>query len=374
MLSGETRVEALDDGCVCCSLADSLRPGIERLIETTPAEAFVLETTGLADPMNVMYELLALNDLVDRGLLITIVDGWDLAHGDIDRMLDPEDAAGSVRLRQILNADVVVMSKADAADPEGLEAVAGRLHELNPDALIISAAHGSIPFALLDACYLHWLDVRSREAKRMHRAGSQAPAKLPSRESPRLPEAALGAKAGGGRSIDSETSQALKLGRFGGGKHFGPAGSSGAHGALGAFAGSDADRAAAQQFETRTVQFVDEIELDEVKALVLSAGRGLVRAKGIALLKGEGPVLIHWAAGVLSCEPAQDSAVEAAGRAGFWAASEKQPDDGGSARGFLVLISRWDAGSFRGEQAGLSKCAPQNNVFCNKIWQFSYGN
>lgn len=57
LMKGDTVVEALDEGCVCCSLADSLRPGLERIIAAMPAEQFVLETTGLANPANVMEAL-----------------------------------------------------------------------------------------------------------------------------------------------------------------------------------------------------------------------------------------------------------------------------------------------------------------------------
>ena len=46
VLKGTTRIEAIDEGCVCCTLADSLRPGLERLMAATPAEQFVIETTG----------------------------------------------------------------------------------------------------------------------------------------------------------------------------------------------------------------------------------------------------------------------------------------------------------------------------------------
>ncbi|MFR0873997.1 MAG: CobW family GTP-binding protein [Bilophila wadsworthia] len=74
LLRGETQVEALDEGCVCCSLADSLRPGLLRLIGDMPAEQFILETTGLANPANVMEALSELRDIVQPGLVITVAD------------------------------------------------------------------------------------------------------------------------------------------------------------------------------------------------------------------------------------------------------------------------------------------------------------
>ncbi|MDD4702671.1 MAG: GTP-binding protein, partial [Desulfovibrio sp.] len=65
---GETHVEALNEGCVCCSLADSLRPGLLRLLQAAPAEQVILETTGLANPVNVLESLKELDDIVRPGL------------------------------------------------------------------------------------------------------------------------------------------------------------------------------------------------------------------------------------------------------------------------------------------------------------------
>ncbi|MFR4119162.1 MAG: hypothetical protein ACLT2T_10215 [Bilophila wadsworthia] len=49
-------------------MADSLRPGLLRLIGDMPAEQFILETTKLANPANVMEALSELRDIVQPGL------------------------------------------------------------------------------------------------------------------------------------------------------------------------------------------------------------------------------------------------------------------------------------------------------------------
>ena len=69
---------------MCCSLADSLRPGLLRLIGDMPAEQFILETTGLANPANVMEALSELRDIVQPGLVITVADALDLCHSEGD--------------------------------------------------------------------------------------------------------------------------------------------------------------------------------------------------------------------------------------------------------------------------------------------------
>lgn len=155
LMKGDTLVEALDEGCVCCSLADSLRPGLERIIAAMPAEQFVLETTGLANPDNIMEALGGLRDLVEPGLVITVADALDLA-GKGRENEHPEDSG--IRQAQLRRADVIILNKSEMISSEALEALAGRLRALNGKALILPAHYGSIPFAELDA----WIDAHGK--------------------------------------------------------------------------------------------------------------------------------------------------------------------------------------------------------------------
>ncbi len=147
LLKNDTLVEALDDGCVCCSLADSLRPGLERIISAMPAEQFILETTGVADPGNVMDSLRKLRDLVMPGIVVTVADALDLKDRDI----------AGVRLAQLHRADVIILNKCDLASAGDLEALESRLARINDRALLLRAKEGGIPFALLD----QWIDRHS---------------------------------------------------------------------------------------------------------------------------------------------------------------------------------------------------------------------
>ena len=250
ILSGQTRVEPLDDGCVCCSLADSLRPGIERLIAATPAEQFILETTGVASPSAVMDSLWTLNDLVKRGLLITVADSLDLT----ERPKRLEDAA--VR-DQIESADVIIESKADAVAEEALKGLGKRLHQMNPRALIIEADHGRIPFAVLDRYYEHWLDEEALD--------------LPSRS---------------GRS--SATAKRLS-GLWG-------------QGGMSLSTLSQGEDAAAR-FSARTLELQEALSIEALQKMIAEEGEALLRVKGIAEVEGEGRLMIQYASGRLHCEP-----------------------------------------------------------------------
>ena len=286
VLRGETRVEALDEGCVCCTLADSLRPGIERLLQATPAEQFILETTGLADPMNVMYSLLALNDLVERGLLITVVDAYDLTNSE--EALSAANPEGSVRLKQIMNADVILCSKADAVEEAPLERLMQALHKLNPDALVMPAFHGQAPFAVLDKFYWHKLDE------------NQTP--LTSRQTPRSAQGVESASAGLFGRTHHKWQNLVR----------------------------EPD---AQNFDTFHLAFNREVSLAELRELIQKAGSGLRRAKGIVDLKGEGLSIVQYAAGILGHEPADEDVIKAWKRSGGTTDEQTPP-------GFLVFIGR----------------------------------
>ncbi len=155
LMKNDTLVEALDEGCVCCSLADSLRPGLERIIAAMPAEQFVLETTGLANPDNIMEALTGLRDLVVPGLVITVADALDLC-GRAHEQGHPEESG--IRRAQLQKADVIILNKSETVSSEALSELTGRLHALNGRALILPAHYGNIPFAELDA----WIDAHGQ--------------------------------------------------------------------------------------------------------------------------------------------------------------------------------------------------------------------
>jgi len=155
---GETHVEALDEGCVCCSLADSLRPGLQRLLEAAPAEQIILETTGLANPANVLESMKDLDDLVRPGLIITVADAltWDAP-------------CSGISMAQVEQADVIIANKADAVSRQQLEAMMHDLRRRNSKAVILPAAQGNISFAILDSLHTAWLDAQGLPPSRIPR-------------------------------------------------------------------------------------------------------------------------------------------------------------------------------------------------------------
>jgi G3E family GTPase len=124
------RMVVLPGGCVCCSVREDIEVALRELFQARDAgriPAFtrlIIETTGVADPLPLLMTLhgnpLALRRL-ERPQVITVVDGV-LGGSTLEGF--PE------AVRQVANADLVVISKADLAP--GDAALPAQIAALNP--------------------------------------------------------------------------------------------------------------------------------------------------------------------------------------------------------------------------------------------------
>lgn len=150
LLKDDTVVEALDEGCVCCSLADALRPGILRIQTRMPKQDVLLETSGLANPNNVATALDALDDIVKKGLVISVNDAKVLEEKLITKNTGFQLDLSGVTLAQVEGVDILVLNKIDLVTKEKLDSLKQALKYHNPRAVIVECSFGRIPFALLD--------------------------------------------------------------------------------------------------------------------------------------------------------------------------------------------------------------------------------
>lgn len=140
LLEGEDSVLAIDAGCVCCTLAGSLTRGLRQLADGLAPEIVVLETTGLANPMNMLGEFHEIADLAELSAVVTVIDAarfWENL------------AASDVAAEQIAAADTVILNKCDLIDDAAREAIAHEIRHRNPDAQIVAATHGRVNPAVL---------------------------------------------------------------------------------------------------------------------------------------------------------------------------------------------------------------------------------
>ena len=135
LLEGEDSVLALDAGCVCCSLTGSLTRGIRQLTASLAPEFIVLETTGLANPMNMIDEFHEVGDLAELAAVISVVDAA--------RFYDNLAASG-VTAEQIRAADTVILNKCDLVTDAERTEIEAQIQNINPLARLIAAVNGRV--------------------------------------------------------------------------------------------------------------------------------------------------------------------------------------------------------------------------------------
>ena len=133
-------VVSLANGCICCSLEGDLLRTLATLLRRDPRpEAMVIETSGIADPAEIVRTLM--DPVIFREApLETVLCVLDASA--------PDAALEDALLRsQLRAADVVALSKGDLADAPGR--VRAAVARANRAAAVVDAPHGAVPMALL---------------------------------------------------------------------------------------------------------------------------------------------------------------------------------------------------------------------------------
>src|SRR5437762_7557152 len=116
------RIAELGGGCVCCSLLGEFEAAVNEIIEKVAPEMIIVETTGLAEP-----EALGFN--IQEALPQCRLDGV-VSVIDADMLVRFPELGHTTRL-QIEDADILLLNKIDLIEPRmlsGLKAKIGRAH------------------------------------------------------------------------------------------------------------------------------------------------------------------------------------------------------------------------------------------------------
>src|SRR5882672_6754579 len=135
-------VVSLSNGCICCSLQGDLLRTLAALLRRDPRpEVIVIETSGVADPMDIV-----------RNLMDPVI--WREA--PLETVLCVVDATSPLAMfddallrSQIRAADIVALSKVDLAEAANRLQVRDAVRAIRPAAVMVDAPHGEVPMALL---------------------------------------------------------------------------------------------------------------------------------------------------------------------------------------------------------------------------------
>lgn len=133
-------VVSLKNGCICCSLEGDLLRTIATLLRREPRpEAIVIEPSGVADPGDILRNLMDPVIFREAPLetVLCVVDASAPAEG-------LEDALLRAQLRA---ADVVALTKTDLAEDDA--PLRAAVKAIKPSAVVVEAPHGAVPSTLL---------------------------------------------------------------------------------------------------------------------------------------------------------------------------------------------------------------------------------
>lgn len=131
-------VVSLANGCICCTLEGDLLRTLANLLRRDPRpELIVIETSGIADPADIV-----------RNLMDPVI--WQEAPLDtvlcvLDATTGPEALDDPLLRSQLRAADVVALSKVDLADEAGRAQLLKAVRALKPAAVVIDALNGEVP-------------------------------------------------------------------------------------------------------------------------------------------------------------------------------------------------------------------------------------
>ena len=121
LLDAKYALVEIDEGCVCCSMAGQIKLAISQLKPKKP-DSIVLETTGVANPFNILSELNEIKDAVNLCAIVTVVDGANFLK---------ERDRSKIMLEQIKAADIIVLNKIDLISSEQKERIRQILFQNN---------------------------------------------------------------------------------------------------------------------------------------------------------------------------------------------------------------------------------------------------
>lgn len=124
-------VKKMLDGCICCSIRGELTEGLQEIISSIRPDHIIIETTGVADPIDVVDAMThpELYDKIDLKGIISVVDASRFL--DLNSRFQSSGALVKTIRNQVKYADLLILNKIDLVSEDVLDKVKGKLQELN---------------------------------------------------------------------------------------------------------------------------------------------------------------------------------------------------------------------------------------------------
>ncbi|MBI2671814.1 GTP-binding protein [Candidatus Woesearchaeota archaeon] len=141
--SGKTTLLRNIGGCVCCSLTGEFELAVKELIKKYKPDLIVVETTGVAEPDALIFDIEdSFPELVLDSIIVLV---------DSDAFL--KYPLGKVGITQVELADIILLNKTDLVDKNKLNEIEKKLQIINKKANIIRTSYSKISNNMLFGLY-----------------------------------------------------------------------------------------------------------------------------------------------------------------------------------------------------------------------------
>lgn len=144
----------LAGGCVCCSISGEFELAIREIMKKVKPDMIIVETTGVAEPDALVFDIEENLPEIKLDSIITVVDA--------DGMVRFPSLGETGRI-QIEMADIIVINKVDLVNEEQMQEVEKSVKELNDDVIVLRAVRCDV-----DIHVLFGLEAERHVQKREH--------------------------------------------------------------------------------------------------------------------------------------------------------------------------------------------------------------
>ena len=134
------RIAELGGGCVCCSLLGEFEAAVTEIIKKVAPEIIVVETTGLAEPEALVFNIQEALPQCRLDGVVSVIDA--------DMLVRFPELGHTTRL-QIEGADILLLNKIDLVESAQIEPLEAKLRGINSTAAIVRTVRCQIDPDLL---------------------------------------------------------------------------------------------------------------------------------------------------------------------------------------------------------------------------------
>ncbi len=136
-------VVSITGGCICCAFGDSLSATLSDLARLpSPPDHFLIEASGVAIPGSIAATVTLIPGLFREAIVV-------LADSETIRSKATDTYVGDTIIRQMADADLVLLNKTDLVATDSLNELTRWLSGIAPDAQVIPITRGCIPPAVV---------------------------------------------------------------------------------------------------------------------------------------------------------------------------------------------------------------------------------